>query len=101
MVGKVAEWLEKVKEMQSSDGSAGSPYLEYVKGLLTSGEELPFRLEQTTFLRNNVIAAEMWKENFQKAFLKKNSSMSSVEVYIFYLLSHGPKQVFLQTSFRT
>lgn len=66
---------------------AHNPYLDVLEYLVTKGRPIPIRLEQLSQIENQVEAAKAWREKTARTFLKKNSTYSLLEVFLFMYLN--------------
>ena len=56
------------------------PYLDVLESVLNKGRPIAVRLEQLDVIESQVTAAKSWRERTARTFLKKNSTLSLVDV---------------------
>uniref|UniRef100_A0A3T1CWC7 [histone H3]-trimethyl-L-lysine(4) demethylase n=1 Tax=Polyandrocarpa misakiensis TaxID=7723 RepID=A0A3T1CWC7_POLMI len=77
MVEKANSWTTKLQTIQGQDYY---PYLEVLEALLLQARPMGIKLPSLPILTTQVEAAQEWKERTSRAFLKKNSLFSLLEV---------------------
>lgn len=75
IITKATNWLEKVKHFQHPN----VPFLDDLISVVDIGEALPIQLDYLKPLRTQVTAANIWRENCMKVFLKRNSTIELIE----------------------
>ena len=80
---KAKEWMAKAKSLRltGSQADPAFPYLETLEALVAKGRPLPVKLEPTlTNLETQVASCRAWRERTARVFLKKNSSLTLLDV---------------------
>ena len=80
---KAKEWMAKAKSLRltGSQADPAFPYLETLEALVAKGRPLPIKLEPTlTNLETQVASCRAWRERTARVFLKKNSSLTLLDV---------------------
>ena len=78
---KAKEWMTKAKSLKLSSQDPAFPYLETLEALVAKGRPLPIKLEpMLTNLETQVASCRAWRERTARVFLKKNSSLTLLDV---------------------
>lgn len=82
IVTKTKNWEDKVKQFEPPN----VPFLDDITSLLETGLAIPIYLDHTMALESQMLAANTWREECMKVFLKRNSHVELFEVS-FHMLS--------------
>ena len=78
---KAKEWMTKAKSLKVTSQDPAFPYLETLEALVAKGRPLPVKLEpMLTNLETQVASCRAWRERTARVFLKKNSSLTLLDV---------------------
>lgn len=78
---KAKEWMTKAKSLKLTSTDPAFPYLETLEALVAKGRPLPVKLEpMLTNLETQVASCRAWRERTARVFLKKNSSLTLLDV---------------------
>lgn len=81
IITKASNWLEKVTHFQPPN----VPFLDDLIAVVDTGEVLPIYFEHLKALQSQIAAANIWRENCMKVFLKKSSTIELIEVGLEFL----------------
>ncbi|XP_055847454.1 lysine-specific demethylase lid [Episyrphus balteatus] len=76
-IKKAKEWLRSVEALQANDHF---PYCHTLEEIVQRGRNIPIQLEELFRMEGHLKSAKEWKENTAKAFLKKNTYYTLLEV---------------------
>ncbi|XP_055922629.1 lysine-specific demethylase 5 [Eupeodes corollae] len=76
-IKKAKEWLRSVEALQAKDHF---PYCHTLDEIVQRGRNIPIQLEELFRMEGHLKSAKEWKDNTAKAFLKKNTYYSLLEV---------------------
>uniref|UniRef100_A0A1I8PMS0 [histone H3]-trimethyl-L-lysine(4) demethylase n=1 Tax=Stomoxys calcitrans TaxID=35570 RepID=A0A1I8PMS0_STOCA len=74
---KAKDWLRSVEQLQANNQS---PYCHTLEAIVARGSNIPIKLEELLRMQGHIKSAHDWKENTEKAFLKKNTFCTLLEV---------------------
>ncbi|XP_065358333.1 lysine-specific demethylase 5 [Calliphora vicina] len=74
---KAKEWLRSVEQLQANDHF---PYCHTLEAIVNRGTSIPIRLEELLRMQGHLKSAHDWKENTERAFLKKSTFYTLLEV---------------------
>lgn len=73
------QWSRQAQALQDSDKH---PHYDTLKTMLSSGRPIPIKLDLLAQLESRFAAAKAWVDRAARAFLKKNSNLSLLEVSV-------------------
>ncbi|XP_037927459.1 lysine-specific demethylase lid isoform X2 [Teleopsis dalmanni] len=76
-VRKAREWLRSVESLQTNDHF---PYCHTLEAIVQRGCSIPIQLEELSRIEDHLKRAHEWKENTARAFLKKQTFYTLLEV---------------------
>lgn len=74
---KAKEWLYSVEQLQANDHF---PYCHTLESIVARGSSIPIKLEELVRMQGHLKSAHDWKENTERAFLKRNTFYTLLEV---------------------
>lgn len=74
---KAKEWLRSVEQLQANDHF---PYCHTLEAIVSRGASIPIKLEELLRMQGHLKSAHDWKENTERAFLKKSTFYTLLEV---------------------
>lgn len=74
---KAKEWLRSVEQLQANDHF---PYCHTLEAIVARGTNIPIKLEELLRMQGHLKSAHDWKEKTERAFLKKNTFYTLLEV---------------------
>lgn len=74
---KAKEWLRSVEQLQANDHF---PYCHTLEAIVARGSTIQIKLEELLRMQGHLKSAHDWKENTERAFLKKNTFYTLLEV---------------------
>uniref|UniRef100_A0A1B0AWY0 [histone H3]-trimethyl-L-lysine(4) demethylase n=1 Tax=Glossina palpalis gambiensis TaxID=67801 RepID=A0A1B0AWY0_9MUSC len=74
---KAKDWLKSVEQLQTNDHF---PYCHTLEGIVARGKNIPVKLEELVRMQGHLKSAHEWKENTERAFLKKQTFYTLLEV---------------------
>lgn len=78
IVTKAKNWQEKATNFQDPK----TTFLDDLITVVDIGEALPIELEYMKALQSQISAANVWRENCMKVFLKRNSTIDLIEALL-------------------
>ncbi|XP_005179423.1 lysine-specific demethylase 5 isoform X2 [Musca domestica] len=74
---KAKDWLRSVEQLQANDHF---PYCHTLESIVARGSTIPIKLEELLRMQGHLKSAHDWKENTERAFLKRNTYYTLLEV---------------------
>ena len=74
---KSLEWLENIEALQKNDNY---PYFHTLEAIVGKGKTIPIALEKLKKMEDHLQVARSWKNKTSRAFLKKNSNLTLLDV---------------------